>query len=284
MSAFESSSEGKRSHQKEVEEEEEGPSATTGSGKRRRVEAEVKDTNDPDQQIKETVLKLKKYLLQDTKFEKAVELMTQLVQTHLRNEITELIVDTIEEICSQRDVLHKDFKAGCVELVEAVYLRREELNPMQTFRVDTLHILVVLQNKLATDDSFEFSRCCSSVNSFIPAIPSYSPELEGLVSVSTEQREALLKLRLKALMSCMKTAFKLYSSRPWSKQPVDGLFTSASDVRLHVPLSEREVLDELITTLRSTQRRNASYTGPMTIRTFNSTAHPLRSSKFDILK
>ena len=251
--------------------------------KRRRIETETGETDDPDKQIPETVFKLKKHLLHGTKFNKAVELMTQLIQTHFRNDIAELIIATIEDQCDQRDVLHKDFKSGCMELVEAVYKKRVVLNPTQVFRVDTLHILVTLQNKLITDDSFKFARCCSNIKSFIAAIPSYAQDLEGLAK-SAEQCESMMKRRLKAIINCMKTAFKLYSTRPWSKQPVDSLFTSASDVRLHVPLVEREAMDELITILRNTQRKNDSYTGPTTIRTFNSTAHPLRSSKFDVLR
>ena len=253
------------------------------SNKRRKIETEQDDIDDPDKQIKETIQKLKKFLLQDSKFSKAIELMTQLIQNHFREGIAELMISTVEDVCNQRDVLGKDFKSGCKNLVETLCNKRTDLNPSQIFRVDTLHILVVLQNGLITDDSFDYARCCTSVTSFITCIPSYSRNLEE-VEIPIKQRESLIIHRVNAIINCMRTAFKLYSTRPWSKQPVDVMFTSSADVRLHLPLGVRETMDTLITLLRNTQRKNASFTGPMTIRTFNSTAHPLRSSKNDILK
>ena len=243
------------------------------SNKRQKTDSSHDDSPSAHVQVKEAIQRLHKYLLKDSKFSRSVELMVQLIRTHFRD-YPEDFLCAIEEVCAERDVVHKEFKQGVLQLVNALHDKISDASPILRFRMETLHILVVLQNNLVTDDSFEFAKCCSTIDNMITSIPKDKQELT----------DHLFNRRLKAIMQCMRTAFKLYSTRPWSKQPVDGLYSSAAHCRLHFPIPLRDELDELITSLRNIQRKNASYTGPMNIRTFNSTAHPLRSSKYDVLR
>ena len=93
----------------------------------------------------------------------------------------------------------------------------------------------------------------------------------------------IFRKRVTAVLECMDIAFKSYF-RDWAKQPVDAVFAAASSRRLCLPTDLREDLDQLTTAITKTQRKLLSGFTVRTVRTYDSTSHPLLTKRDGILR
>jgi hypothetical protein len=99
--------------------------------------------------------------------------------------------------------------------------------------------------------------------------------------------EEIKRSRLNAILLCLKICYQVYLRSGWTKQPIESLYLHITQRRLHIPFAElREQLDDLNTQLTQKQRKKLSGNGGVTqtIRTYNSSAHPLRTKKVGILR
>lgn len=93
--------------------------------------------------------------------------------------------------------------------------------------------------------------------------------------------------RLEVILLCLKICYQVYVRSRWSKQPVESLYLTVSQWKLSIPFEDiREKLDEINTKLIQYQRKliSGGVSDIKTIRTYNSTAHPLKTKKVGVLR
>jgi hypothetical protein len=69
----------------------------------------------------------------------------------------------------------------------------------------------------------------------------------------------------------------------WAKQPINDVVTAFSERRLLISEDLREALDSY-TSFWVLQQRKESWTGPKTIRSYDSLAHPLTTKRIGLLR
>jgi hypothetical protein len=141
------------------------------------------------------------------------------------------------------------------------------------FKIQTLQLLTSVRKDLATDCTVQFTKTCKQVQSLVDALQQPRDEEQDLLS---ERRQA-------GLLACMADAYKLYK-RQWARQPVDFLLKAGAIKRLCFRGTQLDTMDNLTTAITLDQRASSSNTGPRTIRTYDSTAHPLRQKNIGILR
>lgn len=186
------------------------------------------------------------------------------------------------------------------------------------YRVNSWRITMVLMPALTTgDDSYRFSAVCKDFReSFLHLTASSDPiqcSLRGVDPVPDQPNERLAIERMLAITSFLETAAcsRCYS-RQWARQPVDAVFAAlkqvpslmqspvhpdasantnddSDDVRMRQKMNVmwvhiKERVDSACTALATAQRKHASYSGPHTVRTLNSSAHPIRSKHVGVLR
>ena len=145
------------------------------------------------------------------------------------------------------------------------------------FQVETFHLATVTRQQLHTDDTVQFTKSCRRIQSLVEALCSPAAE------TSAEIDPSLSRARKAVILVCMSDSFKLYK-RQWAKQPVDLLFRAAAVKRLCFQDVQLEALDELTQAITIEQRASSANVGPRTIRTYDSTAHPLRQKNIGLLR
>jgi hypothetical protein len=99
--------------------------------------------------------------------------------------------------------------------------------------------------------------------------------------------DEIKRSRLNAILFCLKICYQVYLRSGWTKQPIESLYLHVTQRRLLIPYDDlREQLDDLNTQFTQKQRKKLSGNGGVTqtIRTYNSSAHPLRTKKVGILR
>lgn len=199
------------------------------------------------------------------------------------------------------DVTNVDIFNSLVEMMQATQNFMTIFTFHDQFQVKTWLLLSVVKRDLTSDDSFVFSKACTSVtNMFVEesVFPvSIQPEDEtpppstiqdvafgrGPVKAEILPIE-LRRARINAVFVCMRVAFRLYKRAAWAKQPVDKLFIEVSRKRLKMDEDQRNETDELTTMITTSHRKMTSSGTQQNIRTYDSTAHPLTSKNVGILR
>jgi hypothetical protein len=256
------------------------------SKRRSALKADTEEVTDPTQQLKDTLVKLQIFLNKDSKFPKASVLMSDLILQRMdKTNVTDFMNVIIGTIMLKHDKLRdKHIVSSCIRLLDAVHEKEMFLSNVLLFRLDSCKMVILHRINLHTDDSYDFIKYSKMTNTEILAIPTLMEVISALNCPSSDVVEEIYKERLQALIWCVETTCKLYQTQSWAKQPVEKLCGDISTMRLQFPPLLRDSLDELTTIITQVQRKNISSRGIQTIRTLNSIAHPLRSSKNDILK
>jgi len=177
-----------------------------------------------------------------------------------------------------------------LEALVDLYLSRGSLfSTEERFQIETWHLLYSLKGALCCDDSFRFSKACRTVEArfnneemFPPPPPPDS--LDETHPQTFEPPTTLRRSRIAATLACLRVALPLYTRAQWAKQPLDQLFAVAASRRLEVDGDQREELDELTTKITLAKRKHDSGKPVQTVRTYNSTAHPLKTKHVGILR
>lgn len=212
---------------------------------------------------------LGKHLVRDNKFLKAANLFARLIVNSLSVETSDLIYDVVCILmceCSSRNITDSKFAAGYIAIFEALELKLECFSEMQRYRLTSFSFYGLERIRLVTDDSYLFSKSCSSVRTAI----------EKLTDKDVD--DELLTERQSVLLCCLETAFRNYRWQ-WARQPCDAAFAIAAERRLLFAHELRDQLDELTTAIVTAQRKSSSSAPSHTFRAYNSTVHPLMSKR-----
>lgn len=195
-------------------------------------------------------------------------------------------------------------------LVKLFFDHEGYFTDQQQFQIHTWYLQYYIVNLIkTTDDPYLFNRACQFItNEFnenylvkkqqqqhdeINSLPSENESMknENVEILNAEDpfyfSDDMKRLRLNVILLCLKTCYHVYLRSGWTKQPIESLFLHVTQRRLLIPYEDiREQLDNLNTDFTQKQRKRLSGNGGavQTIRTYNSTAHPLRTKKVGILR
>lgn len=244
--------------------------------------------------------KISLHLTNNKKFVKAVKLLNQLIESSMDdsngNDFFLHLASLMKNCPADRDITSPVYAQAYVDLITLYRDRKDRISePAHRYQLETFYILVCLRASLATDDSYTFNKACSELKAIIIQMFSNgntensSSSSSALSSndqadkLSVSQTSAQVLNRENALFVCLETAFRLYHWS-WAKQPCDTVYACAAERRLNFSDDSRESLDTLTMAITAAQRKDTSWSGPQTIRTYNSTAHPLLSKNVGILR
>jgi hypothetical protein len=268
----------------------------------RASEAVAEPRHDEDKVV--TVLtaleKISLHLMNNKKFLKAVKLLSQLIESSMDdsngNEFFLHLANLMKNCPVDRDITSPAYAQAYIDLITLYRHRKDRIrDPSHRYELETFYILVCLRASLATDDSYTFNKACSELKAII--IETFTDDKHATSSSSSScisssdqsdkpsvnQASAQVLNRENAIFVCLETAFRLYHWS-WAKQPCDTVYACAAERRLHFSDDSRESLDTLTMAITAAQRKDSSWSGPQTIRTYNSTAHPLLTKNVGILR
>jgi hypothetical protein len=185
-----------------------------------------------------------------------------------------------------------DAGAPCFpDLCKIVDIMHESIATMESssaFRVASWRLSTSIRRGLASDDTLEFAKACKILKTKIEEIHDFQPSAEtGLLSITefSKSAESHKSERLAAIVVCLTDAFKQHK-RDWAKQPLDEVIKAASERRMLFSGLYQEKLDFVTSQWTAYRRkRTASGGGELrTVRTAESTAHPLRQIQRGILR
>jgi hypothetical protein len=206
------------------------------------------------------------------------------------------------------DVSKSPSKEAIYSLMRTCYQHISHFNPVQRFQIITWHLQTNIAHQLhTTDDPYLFNRCCQFItHEFNENYLVKKYDIENTDPIPTAEDASLVttssastvddpfffsnetkRSRLEAILFCLQICYQVYLRSGWTKQPIESLYLHITQRRLLLPSDDlRERLDDLSTQFTQKQRKKLSGTGGMiqTIRTYNSTAHPLRTKKIGILR
>lgn len=178
----------------------------------------------------------------------------------------------------------------------SLYISREVLfSSDEIFQLQTWYLLYSVKNSLCCDDSFRFSKACQTLEKFFEndeMFPPFVSVTEGyekddeitsnhLVTVSL----SFFNSRVDATLQCLSAALPLYTRHQWARQPLDKVFDVVSSRRLRLGNdSQRDELDILTNKITLEKRKIISGKPAQTFRTYNSTAHPLKTKQVGLLR
>lgn len=241
--------------------------------------------------------KISLHLTNNKKFVKAVKLLSQLIESSMDNsngnDFFLHLANLMKNCPVDRDITSAAYAQAYVDLITLYRDRKDRIcEPAHRYQLETFYVLVCLRASLATDDSYTFNKACSELKAII--IQTFTDDKNATSSSSISfddqsEKSSVSKVsahvlnRENAIFVCLETAFRLYHWS-WAKQPCDAVYACAAERRLHFSDDSRESLDTLTMAITAAQRKDTSWSGPQTIRTYNSTAHPLLSKNVGILR
>lgn len=287
------------------------PAIVTEETKALKVKFEASSTVEPKQEPNQVVTISKAldtislHLTNNKKFSKALRLMIQLMESSMDETNGDLffshLVSLMVNCPPDRDITSPPYSEGYIDLVKLYYSKRSCLKEKKnSYLVETYYILVCLNASLATDDSYTFNKACNELKAIVTQMSSCSSsgscyeetQIQTIeekcttesneIDVDMISKSAKMK-RENAILICLETAFRIYHWT-WAKQPCDAVYACAAERRLHFSEESRVGLDTLTTAITTAQRKDTSWSGPQTIRTYNSTAHPLLSKNVGLLR
>lgn len=247
---------------------------SSASKKRKRSDAKVlPEDHDPPLSERERVLqKIEQHLQHDKnpKFFKAINLLQQFIDS---SELTDESAATAtfdllaRFIGSERDISNETYRASYESLFSSVWEKRHVFPSVRLPLLKAWHLRACVSNRiLVADDSFDFAKNVQFLCDCIKELPlndSY---------VMPEDKACFVD----AVLMAMEKVLRKYSVRLFARQPVESVFTAAIEKRMLLSYEFRERLDVLTNQLESEKRKNTSFVGQQSIRTFNSAAHPLQ--------
>ena len=257
------------------------------------------------------------HLTNNKKFTKALRLMIQLIESSMDETNSDIffthLSDLMRNCPPDRDITVPPYSQGYSDLISLYYSKKALLSDEKNcYKLETYYILVCLRANLATDDSYTFNKACNELKALIILMCNSSSSSSSSNSSSSEsssgsgvvdselssndhstngateasieaQAKAAVVKRESAVLVCLDTAFRIYHWT-WAKQPCDALYACAAERRLLFTDESRDGLDTLNMAITAAQRKDTSWSGPHTIRTHNSTAHPLLSKNVGLLR
>ena len=209
------------------------------------------------------------------KTEKVISMLLQLAKQKLDVENASQFIDTLQMLpISIIDPTAVYFPNIC-SLVCLIVDRLENTKAVtsdQQHMLKTLEFATIRRQDLQTDDTIQFTKACKDVQEGVDSL-----------SQSSITDKLLIERRKESILGVMTSALRQYK-RQWAKQPVELLFRAAASTRVSFEGSQLEALDELTNTMTREQRANTANIGPRTIRTYDSTAHPLRQKNVGVLR
>lgn len=233
------------------------------------------------------------------KFPKAVHLSIQLIGAKFTSDKSSDLVQFLEKLFSNTSLVNTDQSDNKViissikELMVCVWTKYSIITTViHQYSIFTWYLKYFIRYELSTDDSFLFFKTCQSLQSCIEELPKNSliTQEGDLVADGREvPTREMYTFRLTVILECLTAAYKNYF-RAWAKSTLDALFQVAAHHRLAFPPDLRQSLDELTTAITLAQRKSTALGGNFvggserTIRTYNSTTHPLLQKKNGILR
>ena len=242
--------------------------------------------------VLDALSKISLHLTNNKKFHKAIRLMNQLVESSMDesngDEFFSHLSNLMKNCPADRDITSSTYSQAYIDLITLYCAKKAFIaNVAYLYQLQTFNALVCIRASLSTDDSFTYNKACSDLKALIiqTAVCDKSDSAQTQFEVDREIVSASnMKNRENAIFVCLDTAFRLYHWS-WAKQPCDTVYACASERRLNFSDDSRESLDVLTMAITAAQRKDTtSWSGPQTIRTYNSTAHPLLSKNIGILR
>lgn len=231
---------------------------------------------------RETIEKLCRAISKEKKCLKGIELLIVWLTTRCTEQQVQdnadYLFDQLTEALPPMEMnfTHKEYSAAFIKLTTCLDGFKSLFTESQVQRLQIFMLWIQTQNNLLTDDSFVFSKACGQVHNKVLSLSGYGADSNGAEYIS---------LLCRAILSCMRTAFKSFGSRQWAQQPVTQIFYAAAERRLLFPAPDcLDALDTLMSAFTASERKRSSWTGPIVVRTTNSIAHPLRTTKDSVLK
>ena len=287
------------------------PAMVTEEPKASVVDFEVNSIIEPKQEPNQVVTVTKAletismHLTNNKKFTKALRLMIQLVESSMDETNADVFFAHLKSLMANcppdRDISSPPYCQGYNDLVTSYYSKKSCLNEQKNlYLLETYYVLVCLSASLATDDSYSFNKACNELKAIITNMQSCGSSSSGYdvgqnhtseeipTTGSNGIKSEIINQAAKwnkenAILICLEIAFRIYHWS-WAKQPCDAVYACAAERRLHFSEESREGLDTLTTAITTAQRKDNSWSGPQTIRTYNSTAHPLLSKNVGLLR
>ena len=194
-------------------------------------------------------------------------------------------------------------------LITQYYDNQSFFTSQQQFEIMSWYIQTVIVKELKrSDDSFQFQKICQFIqtefqNNLFERKQNTLSTDETIEDVETKESNDILssspnlsdpfdysdnikRHRLEVILLCLKICYQVYIRSRWAKQPVESLFFTVSQLRLTIPYEDiRLRLDDINTKLIQYQRKLISGGNDIkTVRTYNSTAHPLTTKKIGVLR
>lgn len=179
-------------------------------------------------------------------------------------------------------------------IIEIMCASMDAVNPPSSatscaFRVASWRLATSTRRGLSSDDTLEFVKACKVLRNQIEELHIFQPSPDtGLPPVTefSKAEERHKTERLVAVLTCLTDAFKQHK-RGWAQQPLDEVFRAASERRF--VFSDQYLLDQLdsLTSQWTAHRRKQAASGggaARTVRTADSTTHPLRQKQIGILR
>ena len=232
--------------------------------------------------VLDALSKISIHLTNNKKFHKAVRLLKRLIESSMEesngDEFFSHLSSLMKNCPEDRDITNSTYSQAYVDLITLYCAKKTNIsNLAYLYQLQTFNALVCIRASLSTDDSFTYNRACSDLKALIIQT-AMTDKGEG-----ESRAEKDIRNRENAIFVCLETAFRLYHWS-WAKQPCDTVYACASERRLNFSDDSSESLDVLTMAITAAQRKDASWSGPQTIRTYNSTAHPLLSKNVGLLR
>lgn len=242
--------------------------------------------------VLDALSKISLHLTNNKKFHKAVRLMNQLVESSMNesngDEFFSHLSNLMKNCPADRDITSSTYSQAYIDLITLYCAKKAFItNLAYLYQLQTFNALVCIRASLSTDDSFTYNKACIDLKALIIQTAVCDKSDSAQTQSEEVDREMIsasnIENRENAIFVCLDTAFRLYHWS-WAKQPCDTVYACASERRLYFSDDSRESLDVLTMAITAAQRKDTSWSGPQTIRTYNSTAHPLLSKNVGILR
>ena len=242
--------------------------------------------------VLDALSKISIHLTNNKKFHKAVRLLNQLIESSMEesngDEFFSHLSNLMKNCPEDRDMTNSTYSQAYVDLITLYCAKKAFItNLAYLYQLQTFNALVCIRASLSTDDSFTYNKACIDLKALIIQTAVCDKSDSAQTQSEEVDREMIsasnIENRENAIFVCLDTAFRLYHWS-WAKQPCDTVYACASERRLYFSDDSRESLDVLTMAITAAQRKDTSWSGPQTIRTYNSTAHPLLSKNVGILR
>lgn len=169
----------------------------------------------------------------------------------------------------ERNLLDTRYKRQYECIFDILWSKKGLFDLDKLFTLKTWYLLAYIRSQLYTDDSFQFTK---NIKFLIECIE------EFVISENEKTSDVLIpenEYRINTILLCLESAYDKYTWQ-WAKQHIELAFNCITKKRHILTSDVRERLDKMANTFEAERRKNVSWSGPQTIRTYNSISHPLQ--------